>query len=490
MKKLLAFLIVPGLFLFGCSKVNEEETNDVIPDEEVAGPEIVAHIDEAELEYTNGTKTTLEGSGPYSIHWEAGDLIKLFNNTNTSVVLKAVSSGSSSKFVKNYSYATLPADNTGPYKAFYPQGIYANQSELSAWGLNVGDWESRNYAEDAGKVTGYPMMAITESSENYNVLNFKNLMGIVKINLPSVAGITDVIEITVSADEKMSGVGTYQADGDSYVFVPHSTKGTNYKTVSYRFTTIDLSSVGFSEYVSVAAGTYNNFKIEVKTGGKTATRTAKVPIVVERSKITEITLNSLTFVGLEGSGTQADPFQLSTVADFEYLAAHADGSSYNYYKLMDNITFDSPVTPIGNSSTPFAGYFDGDDHTVTINNGFDTSDQYIGLFGSIVDGEVKNIRVVGADITIGSASTAVNKYYGAVVGGADHATVQNCTNAINVSVPKATGGRYGGVIGSWEDTSTSKTLSGCSNTGNIIVTNGTNYNPGSFDVGGVCGHIR
>ena len=492
MKKIFAFLIVPGLFLFGCSKVNEGDINDVIPDEEVIGPEIVAYIDEPELDYTNGTKTTLEGSGPYSIHWVAGDLIKLFNDANSSVnhVLRAVSSGPSSKFVKNTNSNTLPAENTGPYKAFYPSGIYAYQSgTLNAWGLNVGNWDTRSSAAEVGKVKNYPMMAITATAENYNVLNFKNLMGIVKINLPSAAGITGVEEITVSANEKMSGTGTYQADGDGYVFVPHSSKGSNYKTVSYQYITVDISSTGFTEYFVVAAGTYHNFKIEVKMGGKTATRTAKVPIVVERSKITEITLSSLTFEGLEGSGTQADPFQITTAADFEYLAAHPDGTSYNYYKLMNDVTFDSPVTPIGTSSTPFSGYFDGDNHTVTINNGFVTTGTYIGLFGYIESGQVVNLHAEGADVTISNGTSGVSKYYGAVVGAADNATVQNCTNSINLSVPKATGGCYGGVIGSWDDTS-SKFFSGCLNTGNITVVNNTTQNPGSFAVGGVCGHIR
>lgn len=491
MKKLLAFLIVPGLLLFGCSKVNENDTNDVIPDEEVSVPEIVAYIDEPELEYTNGTKTTLEGSGSYSIHWVAGDLIKVFNNNSSpsSCVLKASSSGASSKFVKQYSSTVLISENNGPYKAFYPQGIYGYQSgTLNTYGLNVGNWDTRSSAAEVGKVKNYPMMAITESTENYNVLNFKNLMGIVKINLPSVAGITAVEEITVSANEKMSGVGSYQADGDGYVFVPNSSKGSNYKTVSYQ-STVDLSSAGLTEYLVVAAGTYHNFKIELKMGGKTATRTAKVDIVVERSKITEITLNSLTFEGLEGSGTQADPFQLSSVADFEYLAAHADGSSYNYYKLMNDITFNSPVTPIGTSSTPFKGYFEGDNHTVTINNGFVTTETYLGLFGYIDSGQVVNLHVEGSDVTIGDGTSNVFKYYGAVVGYADYSTVQNCTNSINLTVPKASGGCYGGVIGSWDDTS-SKTLSGCLNTGNITVVNNTSQNPGSFDVGGVCGHIR
>ena len=115
---------------------------------------------------------------------------------------------------------------------------------------------------------------------------------------------------------------------------------------------------------------------------------------------------------------------LSTYSQFEQFASDVNnGTSYEgkTVRLDVNIDLggaDNPWTPIGSSSNPFKGTFDGNYHTVEglyINS---TGGSKLGLFGQVTGGTVKNLGV-GGEVT-GSSSVA------GVVGSTSDATVTNC----------------------------------------------------------------
>ena len=108
--------------------------------------------------------------------------------------------------------------------------------------------------------------------------------------------------------------------------------------------------------------------------------------------------------------------------------------------------------PIGNSSSPYTGTFDGNGCTIkglTI----DSSDNYIGLFGYVGEGGcVQNVNLEGGSIK-------GNSYVGGVAGYIDKGKVSNCYNTGAVSGI----GRDGGVVGY----NYYGTVSNCYNTGKV-----------------------
>ena len=89
-------------------------------------------------------------------------------------------------------------------------------------------------------------------------------------------------------------------------------------------------------------------------------------------------------------------------------------------KLLRDVELTGTWAPVGTSSEPFKGTFDGDGHKIT---GLKiTSGSYIGLFGYVGEGaEIKNVNLVGANVF---GEKRVGALIGQIKG---NATVSNCT---------------------------------------------------------------
>lgn len=144
-----------------------------------------------------------------------------------------------------------------------------------------------------------------------------------------------------------------------------------------------------------------------------------------------------------GTGTKADPFIISNVDGLKHLQKQvAEGYNFagQYIVLSQDITLSGEWTPIGTAETPFAGTFNGQNHTIdglTITGG----EVYAGLFGYADVGSCfKNVQLKNVNI----ATTEVNAvaYAGAVVafmknptGGATTGSViDNCHVSGTISV--------------------------------------------------------
>ena len=134
-----------------------------------------------------------------------------------------------------------------------------------------------------------------------------------------------------------------------------------------------------------------------------------------------------------GSGSKADPYVITTETGLNKLAMDVNsGTVYSgkYFKLGASINVTN-WTPIGQkgSDNKFAGTFDGNGQTVTINgikSDLDPAfDGYAGFFGAVKDATIKNLTVVG---TINGSDVA------GVVARLDGARkVINCINKANVT---------------------------------------------------------
>ena len=126
-----------------------------------------------------------------------------------------------------------------------------------------------------------------------------------------------------------------------------------------------------------------------------------------------------------GDGTSENPYQITTVSEFVQLATYVNAGNAIYavtgvhYQLTTNISLSTSWTPIGNTTNPFKGVFDGDNNQIT---NLSANAMYTGLFGCIdVNATVKNIGLVDVNIN----STGITVVVGGLVG-ENKGTISNC----------------------------------------------------------------
>lgn len=179
---------------------------------------------------------------------------------------------------------------------------------------------------------------------------------------------------------------------------------------------------------------------------------------------------SIEYTG--GTGTEADPYLISSEKDLALLAQKVNSEAQDYagtyFKLtMDLDLGDQPWAPIGstaNGGAIFCGNFDGDGHTVSgLNCVVDTN--FAGLFGKVQSATIKNLTVTG---TLVSGA----KYSGGVVGLAfKGSTVYNC----HTDVKSIKGTTAGGVVGRTQevgDGGVFNTVKGCTSASKVELISG------------------
>ncbi len=159
-----------------------------------------------------------------------------------------------------------------------------------------------------------------------------------------------------------------------------------------------------------------------------------------------------------GSGTEQDPYRISTTADLDSLAAFVNADTINskatsgkYWKLMNDLDYGggdtTNFTPIGGKQinddnrniSSFQGNFDGDRHVVSGIMINEPNADRIGLFGMIMGATMKNIGII-------NSSFNSNVWVGALVGyiNGQKSTITNCYSEANVSGVHQIGGLIGG----------------------------------------------
>ena len=167
-----------------------------------------------------------------------------------------------------------------------------------------------------------------------------------------------------------------------------------------------------------------------------------------------------------GTGTQQDPFLISSRDDLVTLASNV-GYNSNYYSgkyfLMTNDVKGFYLT-IGTGpydNLPFKGTFNGGGHTIELNIDNTLSTNYSGTYGGLfawIDGAtVLNLRVTGS---VNSDS----EFSGGICGKASNSNIYNCCNAAEIYNSDISFNAYaGGICGM----SLSSSIINCLNIGNI-----------------------
>ena len=201
--------------------------------------------------------------------------------------------------------------------------------------------------------------------------------------------------------------------------------------------------------------------------------------------------------------SESDPYIIYNKDQLNLLATNVNaGNNYSgkYFKLGADIAYshttdwnnasstENNYTAIGgyfnSSNCPFMGTFDGDGHTISgirIYKGGNENDvdEYLGLFGLVQFGTVKNVTITDMRIT---------GYYclGGIVGdNDDYSRVENCHATATVALNAVQNGAYsfGGIVGN----NNQSDIIGCSSAVTITTT-GTLTN--CQDFGGIVGYTQ
>jgi len=147
-----------------------------------------------------------------------------------------------------------------------------------------------------------------------------------------------------------------------------------------------------------------------------------------------------------GSGTQAEPFRISAVSDWQELMATPADWAGHFILTSDMDLNGVSITPIapdtstdyGFQGAQFTGVFDGNDYVIGNADVNMPSVDCVGLFGYLgKDGQIKNLGVEDASI--------FGKSYVSGLVGYNSGTIKNCYSTGSVS---GTGSSVGGLVGS------------------------------------------
>ncbi len=260
MKKVFVFIIALSLGLFfSCSKEDANVTKE----------------NKATFKATTeaATKTALEEDGSvYKVVWQSGDEIVVIDGNSYIGVYSTTSTTSHAEF----KYESGSEAKDPDYMAMYPVAFFnSGYPAIPA---------TQNYVE--GNISGSPMYA-ESSTEN---LAFKNICGIIRLNISTTMSGKKVRKIILGADQGMSGTvvnaATLVADG--YVAAVSGTEGI---VLDCGENGVAISSTAKPFHIAVPQNSYTSLSITViTTDGEYQVRTAKKNIAVTRSSITDITL--------------------------------------------------------------------------------------------------------------------------------------------------------------------------------------------------------
>ena len=187
------------------------------------------------------------------------------------------------------------------------------------------------------------------------------------------------------------------------------------------------------------------------------------------------TINGGTFNGtpdhITGSGTETDPYQINTAEGLKWFRDKVNNATKEpdtqiCAELTEDIDLSSEEwSPIGIGegvywgSRSYSGTFDGKGHTIKNLSIDNSSAQYVGLFGYVLGGTIRNLTVSGS--VKGSGHT------GGIAGGADGGTFENCANLCVVQSDSTEGGTTGGIIGFAHNMNYELIVRDCYNVGSI-----------------------
>lgn len=185
-----------------------------------------------------------------------------------------------------------------------------------------------------------------------------------------------------------------------------------------------------------------------------------------------VNTSEIDYYSAIGKGTESSPYLIYNYLQLRNLASCVNYSQIKereyYYRLEDNIEIPDTVKwmPIGSSSiivngdtAIFHGHFDGNNKTISLSNIYRYN--YMGLFGIIDGGSIKNLNV-----NIQITDTVIDAYIGGIAGYARNgASISDCNVTDSINVLYVGDIHMGHICGAIDSSST---ITNCEGNGTLI----------------------
>ena len=296
-KNILSTLAIMGgcmLLLSSCEKNEEGLSTD-----NTNGGKIFTAVMPAVEEPVESKTSTSDGR---SVIWNEGDMVSLFNgkNVNEKYRVQEGEGGKATTTLVKVTDSDSPAGSDATFAAniaYYPYGTVNYTGKGGNHSLEVTIPNTQAYAPNSFGKGALPMVAVAASKDDDNLL-FKNLFGLIKLQLKGSDGVDKIKSITIKGNngEKLSGKATVSCsnttaptvsfgEGDVYDYVRlDCADGVAINEESATSFWIALPSTTFSEGISVT--------VELGDGCIVTTSTTS-ELTIARSMVTPMA--ALTF---------------------------------------------------------------------------------------------------------------------------------------------------------------------------------------------------
>lgn len=438
------------------------------------------------------TKVKFEaGESVIKPSWEQTDVIRIISETGKSETysIKEIN-GKTATFEGNELEGTS-------FTAIYPE----NYETAEALGNRsyTGQVQTGN-----GSTAHLQLNAMADGLSDISNISFADagakLNGAVKLYVKLPANVTSPKEVSLSSD--------------SDIFFTDNAGSAKSKSLGLSLENVDISADHiFTAYLmsswteaSIKAGT--KLTLTVKAEGVLITKsfTVEKSVNLAGGHLNTIQLNAENWNTIEGSGTESDPYKLSTTRNLLAMKAALVKGQMTYFKLMNDIDMSSienwdPLNP--DEPYDLGIVFDGGGHSL---KNLKSKEKHYSSFFGVIYGKCYNVKFVDAEIVSASNSGAgiIGGYIGtkgkpAIVSGVEasgtvtcngkkqpvgglagntrESTIENCTVNVTVSNPMGAGSNRdnrnmaGGIVG--KTTGADVKIKNCVVRGSVEITEGT-----------------
>ena len=187
-----------------------------------------------------------------------------------------------------------------------------------------------------------------------------------------------------------------------------------------------------------------------------------------------------------GTGTEADPYLITTVADWKALADTVNGGENypgKYFRQTADLDMSGAgsLNPVGTLEHPFAGHYEGDGFaisnaaiSVTVVT-VDSDTAVAGIFGVLTGkGSISNLRVIRANATATTGDGVWDQAYaGGLVAFAEDCTITDCSVSNSIITASGSNNFAGAFVGfAGAENSEETTFSKCASENNAVNTMG------------------
>lgn len=306
------------------------------------------------------------------------------------------------------------------------------------------------------------------------------------------AKLNGAVKLYVKLPENVTSPKEVSLSSDSDIFFTDNAGSAKSSSLGLSLENVDISADHIftaylmSSWTEASIETGKELTLTVKAEGVLITKsfTIEKSVNLAGGHLNTIRLNAENWNTIEGSGTESDPYKLSTTRNLLAMKAALVKGQMTYFKLMNDIDMSSienwdPLNP--DEPYDLGIVFDGGGHSL---KNLKSKEKHYSSFFGVLYGKCYNVKFVDAEIVSASNSGAgiIGGYIGtggkpAIVseveasgiitcngkgqsvgglgGNAREATIENCTVNVTVSNPMgdgsnrtATGGIVGKTLGS------------------------------------------